>query len=471
MPGQLEQRRQSSLAAWIAANSDQLEALTLTYDSGADIEVLLRPLAAAATAAAAAGRPLRLTTLRLLGGGVLDWALVRRLLAALPHLHTLQLSAVCICPSYPDSGSVEEQLAPLMHHQQLQELNLGGRFTHGHSSVHIDAAVVAGLLPTSLQRLAWQSNFTMAVPDLSHLARLAFLKLGHWRGAGFSSSKLPPNLQELQLSFVLVDAEVLQEHRQVLTDTDHRHVTAQPFTEAADFPRLKAVHIRGLPPPDSWAQLSQLTQLSFLHLDAMHPDGAALQAALPPIASLSSLRSVNLLFTGWPVARGLGALTAVTRLRLTSCPLQKKRDQRREELRRHVWAEEVGQMSNLKWLTLPGEMVLETAGWLGGLQQLQVLVLHSIWVAKRQREAAIVEQVLHILEGKSSVQLPPPNLMLLGMAGVSKRLAEWPGLRARLHRLLGSSRCEVVLWSLLDVLADPAQQLAGLPEALQQALA
>jgi hypothetical protein len=65
----------------------------------------------------------------------------------------------------------------------------------------------------------------------------------------------------------------------------------------------------------------------------------------------------------------------------------------------------------------------------------------------------------------------PPRLLLLGWDAVLAEAVEGQPLRSFLRQRLGSSGCEVVVGVDLDEVCDPAQQLAGLPKGLQQALA
>jgi hypothetical protein len=84
------------------------------------------------------------------------------------------------------------------------------------------------------------------------------------------------------------------------------------------------------------------------------------------------------------------------------------------------------------------------------------------------------------LEGQQGVSVPvweqwvlgtlPPNLRVLNWRRLSAHRAVSVQLRRRLQRLVGDSGCEVVVGADLDEVADPMQQLAGLPVALQQAL-
>jgi hypothetical protein len=62
---------------------------------------------------------------------------------------------------------------------------------------------------------------------------------------------------------------------------------------------------------------------------------------------------------------------------------------------------------------------------------------------------------------------------MLCLSGITtQEAAAWPSSRRRrLQQLLGSSGGEVVFGVDLNEVADPTKQLAGLPVALQQALA
>jgi hypothetical protein len=389
-----------------------------------------------------------------------DTRLVGKLLAALPHLRTLQLSGGS-WQCNADAEYVQEKLAPLRQHPQLQELYLGGRLSYTAGSGEHSAAAVAGLLPTRLQRLAWQGYWrNEAVPDLSHLNQLTFLQLSGWHGGHCSSSKLPPRLRELQVSWVTGALGTVHEQRQVVTQfNDMGHDTLQ---EAGNLPQLKELdlHHHLLGSPEACAQLAQLSQVSYLNLT-----DKALQAVLPMVAAFSSLRWLRLSFDGWPPVRlhGLGALTTVTHLNVMSFG---------SGSRTHVWAEEVGKMANLKWLSVPADWLLIEVPWLAGLQQLRVLVLRELFYRKDEQGPAKLEQVLQFLEGaSSSLQALPRRLMVVGVSGEAVHQAASADMRRRLQRLVGSSGCEVVLGSDLDAIAHPVQQLAGLPEALQQTLA
>jgi hypothetical protein len=74
------------------------------------------------------------------------------------------------------------------------------------------------------------------------------------------------------------------------------------------------------------------------------------------------------------------------------------------------------------------------------------------------------------LEGCTREALPPSLQVLAGSGMTAAKAAAWQ-LRRRLQQWVGSSGCQVVVGVNLDEVADPAQQLAGLPLALQQVLA
>jgi hypothetical protein len=101
--------------------------------------------------------------------------------------------------------------------------------------------------------------------------------------------------------------------------------------------------------------------------------------------------------------------------------------------------------------------------------QLQVLVLGSAgdW---SQGDA---QQVLSCVQwlGECDLRQLPPRLLLLGLTGMlARRAAPWE-VRGRLQQRLSGTGCELVVGADLDEVCDPIKQLAGLPAALQQALA
>jgi hypothetical protein len=120
-----------SLAAWLAQNSPQLEALTLAGSYVQSNGVILTALADAAAAAQAAGRPLQLHTLRVVGlvRGYVYIHTIGRLLAGLPRLRCLQLGMCVPCEQgspVPEVDGVPaiQQLSSLHGATQLQELYL-----------------------------------------------------------------------------------------------------------------------------------------------------------------------------------------------------------------------------------------------------------------------------------------------------------------------------------------------------------
>jgi hypothetical protein len=121
----------------------------------------------------------------------------------------------------------------------------------------------------------------------------------------------------------------------------------------------------------------------------------------------------------------------------------------------------VEQLQGLRWLSVPAVLLEAGWGWLGGLQQLQVLVVCCM-------DPAV--STLTWLEGCSPAAVPP-RLQVLGVSGMTAEQAAGWQLRRRLQQELGSSGCEVVVGVDLDEVGDPTQQLAGLPVELQQALA
>jgi hypothetical protein len=82
----------------------------------------------------------------------------------------------------------------------------------------------------------------------------------------------------------------------------------------------------------------------------------------------------------------------------------------------------------------------------------------------------VVSQVVQWL-GECDLQQLPPRLLLLGLTGTAAPQAVPWQVRGRLQQLLSSRGCELVVGVDLDEVCDPVMQLAGLPAALQHALA
>jgi hypothetical protein len=446
-----------SFQVWLSRQGRRVKALTLTHSHD-----ILDTLADAAAAAAKAGRPLPLHTLRVLGSGP-ALATTGRLLAHLPHLHTLQLCAELGCTEEKELRSL---LAPFKRATQLQELYIRGGPNHDFRNG------VAKLLPASLKRLSWSSNLEEKVPDLSHLTQLSLLQLEGWQHQEAAlSDKLPPGLKELQLLGVETPLGEMVQEKDILTRFDLMPWNRFAIHWLPEFPNFNHVCVGGYLYTNTQADaaLRKLTNMSSLIVCAAnHVLGGlgVLQTLVSSPTTYSNLRSLELHVEGLQDPCGVGALTQVTRLVVTSIAHSGEQQQR-------AWVAEVGRMAGLRWLSVPAVLLAVDQAWLGGLKQLQVLVLkkeHWVYVDGRH-PIDVLPQVVEWLEG-CSPQALPPRLLLLGFFGLwaNKVGGIWQ-LRRRLQRALGSSGCEVMVAWDVDELADPIKQLAGLPVALQQALA
>lgn len=216
-----------SFALWLGRNSQQLEALTLSSDSHSAADLVLGALAQAAEAAAAAGRPLNLHTLRVLGcSPFLDT--VGQLLARLPCLRTLQLAEwerVSRGGAARKKGAeqLQQALASLQTAPQLQELYLRG-LPLGHPTD------VAERLPPGLKRLSWQAHSGYGrLPDLSHQTQLTFLQLldwGHWG----PTRKVPPSVRELHLCGEQAPPQLLPQQQQVVAGVATLYYTSDDLS-------------------------------------------------------------------------------------------------------------------------------------------------------------------------------------------------------------------------------------------------
>jgi hypothetical protein len=442
-----------SFQLWLSRQGRRVKALTLTRSHD-----ILNTLADAADAATKAGRPLPLHTLRVLWSGP-DVATTGRLLAHLPHLHTLQLSA--------GEGELDKKglrsLASLKRATQLQELYIDG------AQYHWFGDSVAKLLPASLKRLSWKGNEAGELPDLSHLTQLSFLHLFRWQQQETAfSDKLPPGLQELQLSIVDTFLGYMKEESNILTRYDFTpwyEVTVDWLQVVPNFKHVR-VGICGETHVD--AALRKLTHMSSLTVCARNHGPGGMGILKPLVSSpttYSNLRSLELLVKELQDPCGVGALTQVTRLVVQSSSTSSDEQQR-------SWAAELGRMAGLRWLSVPAVLLVADQAWLGGLKQLQVLVVsNEMWGSLMYPSPPeVLPQVVEGLEG-CSPQALPPRLLLLGFSSMSAEQAAALQVRRRLRHALSSSGCEVVVGVDLDEVADPIKQLAGLPEALQQALA
>jgi hypothetical protein len=329
---------------------------------------------------------------------------------------------------------------------------------------------VARLLPTNLRRLAWRTGAYQAIPDLSHLTHLSSLQLLGWDERSLASSKLPPGLQQLQLDHVAAPEQVLEGQEQLLVGFESRYFAHDHPQRLPRFTHLDlaTVTAAALEDPAIRAALGQLPRLCTLRVrqEVLYSDNPnELAAVVSAAASLPSLQYLFLDLPAMPPAAGLAALTGLTRLTIVLEDSNSFSEQQQCE-----WAEELGRMPALKWLSVPGQLLLVERPWLGGLQQLRVLMLSNLldtWAGQTDQNG--MERVVQWLEACSAQDLPP-RLLLLGFTGIHMHHVASHRLYQRVGRLLGSRGCEVVGGPNLELLGDPGQQMAGLPLELQQAL-
>jgi hypothetical protein len=379
--------------------------------------------------------------------GRVDTWTTGRILAALPNLRCLQLAL------FEDrslaSHDFTQDLALLQQATQLQELYLEGPDLASSTPT----TEVAALLPVSLKRLSWRPVDTQESGTLSHLTQLTFLQLFREPFAYVRSDHLPSSVQELELWGYGFARDVVKQRQQMVTglqvgglrDREERQLLGNlPNLRSAEMVCWDLISDAGR------AAVKQLTKLSALDLPIFNI--SCLLGVLATAATISSLRRLHLDLYGMPSPAGLTALGQLTQLRL-SMPDELATD---EQLQ--AWAEAVGCLSGLRWLSLSGMLLVAGAAWLGSLQQLRVLEL--------QCEGRAMECV----SSMSWLEALPTRVRVLCVSGVSAG-AQAVQLRGRLQRALASRGCEVVVGVDLDEVAGPTQQLAGLPEALQQALA
>jgi hypothetical protein len=473
------------LAIWLGRNSHSLEAFTLSSSSStryysADVHSILEPLAKAATAAAAAGRPLPLHTLRVLGDGP-NLALAGQLVAALRNLRTLQLGTKGLVPADPGGnvGLVSRHLAPLQRATQLEELYLGGLSVvlpgTPYTLWFYEAAALC--LPTSLKRLSLMGLHFEPPPPLQHLTQLTFLQLQAWQCHDLSS-KLPPGLQELEVLSTDTDIAALGQQRQLVCGLACVSAEGVIGAEGGVMGRLPGftnirtlqlnVHDMSLS-PTSTAAVARLPNLCTLRLCASlwraNPGQSVahiMQGVSTIAAGSSSLRHLHLMPGAalMAAAAGLSQWTGLTRLSV--CELGTRMGLQQYISPQYRWTPSLGQLPALRWLSVPHAALQAGWGWLGSLPRLRVLVVHC-------RAGPGSFGGAGWLEGCSPAVLPP-CLQVLGICGMIMTPAEACQVR-RLQQCLASSGCEVVVGPDLDEVADPMKQLAGLPVALQQALA
>jgi hypothetical protein len=455
-----------SFASWLTGNSRQLESFTISSSNISSMNMVLGALATAAEAAAAAGAALLLHTLRVLGAGP-DLSIMARLVGNLPNLRCLQLDV----RSPRTTGLLLDFMNALQQAGHLQELYFMGPpyetlSSDSFSSKSFSSYTVARQLPAGLKRFSFTPGDRHdTLPDLSHLKNLSFLHLERFlMQRGPISSKLPPGLQELEASNIPIDLADLEQEAQILTGCSEVPMWEDELELLAHFSNLKTLFYMdaGLfQLPAVCTALQQLPGLSAMEVFAQREP---MQPVLSAARSYPGLRRLHLGMGRVSDPVGLAALTQLTRLLVQpfgSC----------EEPLQRAWVAQLCLMPWLRWLTVPSAMLAIDQAWLTGMERLQVLVVSSeepVFGEPPPRQ--LLPQLVAWFEGCSPEALPP-GLLLLGFSGMRPEQAAAWQVRRRLGQALGSRGCEVVFGVDLDEVANPMQQLAGVPEALQQALA
>jgi hypothetical protein len=263
---------------------------------------------------------------------------------------------------------------------------------------------------------------------------------------------------------------VVEEHRAVLTGYQMEEMEELTYGDMLEqLARLTNIRTLRVDADDlqsraGCAAIKQLTNLSALTLWAGREGAGRSSGTIPALAtaaSLGSLRRLHLFLYGMPNLTGLAAVTQLTQLRLVLCEGEGSAEQRQ------ALTAALSSLVGLRWLSVPSVLLWAGKAWLGSLQQLQVLVLQC-------GNGVDVASVAHVgstaWHGMSWVEALPPRLQVLAVSGMTAERAAALQLRRRLQRALASRGCEVVVGVDLDEAADPTQQLAGLPVALQQVL-
>jgi hypothetical protein len=451
---------QLSFISWLQRNSPQLAALTLSSAYPGELDAVIAALTAAGEQAAAAGRPLPLAVLRVVGSDGADAFTAGRLLACLPNLHTLQLWVTSVlCPSkctWPqEMALLREHLAPLQGATQLRELHLRNPNT---SWIPCNPTM-AQMLPVNLRHLTWQPRLPhksddAEVPDLSHLSQLKTLQLLDWYRGTLSSSSLPPGLQQLELGQLAPSQELLVEQQAVLATLNWCHLPLPLVQQLSGFTTVRSISISASALPAMLKEGATLAQLP--HLSALGVWGDTVTAGSMSTVGhrIPHLRRLELQLLRLPT--GLVMLTGLQRLTLDVHHGGSQAEQA-------AWAVQVACLTRLRWLSVPSYLLGHLKPHLGSLQHLAVLVV---------RWRLVDGSCTAWLQSGWSPSMLPPRLHLLCIAGLAAADQAAPKqLRRSLQQQVGSSGCEVVVGVDLDEMSNGDKQMAGWPQVLQQALA
>jgi hypothetical protein len=180
-------------------------------------------------------------------------------------------------------------------------------------------------------------------------------------------------------------------------------------------------------------------------------------------ASLRDLRCLSLCISELPLPldKGLGQLTGLTSLTLNHTDMTGPEWESWERCyqpwaRCGAWAREIGCLTCLTYLSVPGQLVVVKEPWLCGLQQLQVLMLDGLeWPPGGPEGETVLGQVVGWLEECNMAVLPAGlRLLMFEARGQMEIDATAVGLPGRLQRLMGSRECEVVAGPYLEALFD-----------------
>jgi hypothetical protein len=292
---------------------------------------------------------------------------------------------------------------------------------------------VAVLLPPSLKRLSWDPvQYTLRY-DLSHLTQLTFLQLADWPWEHLSSRELPPCLQQLEVMDLDNDnLAVLEEQREVVTAWDIEDLEERRAQRLlARLPNLTGARVTAwdLSGRGALAAVQQLCKLSALTLSSATDFVAMLnvQAVVAAAASMSSVQCLYLQSFDLTERPALTVLTQLTQLRVSAW-----RPVHCTEEQQAAWAEVLQTMAGLRWLSVPGVLLQASQRGLGGMERLQVLMLH-VTVSTTSTTTTSSSDSMPWLEGCTREVLPP-SLQLLGVSGMSAQQAAAWHLRRRLQQ-------------------------------------
>jgi hypothetical protein len=180
-----------------------------------------------------------------------------------------------------------------------------------------------------------------------------------------------------------MDFRVLKNQQQRVTRWDidnlkHRKVQNQlPLLPNLRAARVYAPDLRQIAAQAALQQVSLSALTLYMYCLEPHAVLPAMQAAVETAASMQGLRRLHVHFGRVSAPIALDGMQLSAGRAAGSANQQQHQQQQWQQVQPCAFVEALGRMDGLRWLSVPDVVLTGGWAWLGGLQQLRVLVGHS----------------------------------------------------------------------------------------------